>query len=326
MVSTNNHFDELETVFNSYHIPSRYLPHRNVYFTPLQDPAYVLKPLKVGAIRAYLTGKLLAEHELYEGIPHLIKPESGAYYLWRYGNRYLMTKKFPGRIADYHSIMDLKAAIIAMSGFHRFSRKVLEANPRQWAMLQFNPQLTWRKCIEEMETCREMAIRLRNDSFSRQYLQIWHCFYEMAFQVLQVLPSVRTAETQKTICYHDWAFHNVIIESGKAYLIDFDDMIVDHPIHDRVNLISRYLRLHHWSTHALFKALWNFDRFYHWQNGDLKLLRLYLTFPYEYWILGRQYYIEKQPWSRRYFQEQWQRKINYYNERRKVLSLIENME
>lgn len=319
------HFNEIETVFNSYRIPSQYRTHHSVYFTPLQDPAYVLKPLKVGTVRAYLIGKLLTEQELYPIIPRLIKPDSGGYYLWHKGNRYLVTEKLSGLVADYHSVTDFKAAVIAMSSFHRLGRKLIQSNPNQWAMLQFNPQLKWGQCLREMETCREIAIRFQDDSFSRQYLQMWHCFYEMAFQVLQTLPTIRDV-TKKTICYHDWAFHNVIIESGQAHLIDFDDMIVEHSIHDRVNLISRYLRLHHWSIAALLKSLWNFDRFYHWQKGELKLLRLYLGFPYEYWILGRQYYIEKQPWSRRYYQEQWQRKISYHNERLKVLNLIENME
>jgi hypothetical protein len=317
--------DEIAMVLHSYHLPPRYGTHRSVYFASAREQNYVLKPLKVGAARALLTAKLLEKRELCPMIPRLIKPESGRYYLWCNGNRYLAMEKIPGRVADYCSNADFQTAIIAMSDFHRFGRQLLQMNPGQWSVLQFNPQLQWKQCLHEMEICREIAIRFQDDAFSRQYLQMWHCFYETAFEVLQTFPSWFD-RTQSTICYHDWAYHNVIIESNRAYLFDFDLMLVDHSIHDRVNLISRYLRLRRWSVAALMQALWNFDRFYHWQKGELKLLRFYLAFPYEFWMLGRQYYIEKQPWSRRYYQDQWQRKISYQHERNKILNLLKQME
>lgn len=325
MAATNKYLDEIEKVLDFYHIPPHYLTHRSVYLAPLRDPGYVLKPLKVGAARAYLIGLLLSKQELCPIIPRLVKPESGGYYLWQRGNRYLLTEQLKGRVADYHSTPDLKAAIIAMSSFHRFGRGLLDSQAERWAILKFNPEHEWRKRLREMEICREVAIRFQDDPFSRQYLQMWHQFYELAFRTLQSFPTWDVS-TQNTICYHDWAFHNVIIDYGKAYLIDFDYLIVDHVVHDRANLISRYLRLNQWSVASLMKALWNFDRFYHWKKGELKLLGLYLTFPYEYWMLGRQYYIEKQPWSRRYYQEQWERKIGFHEARLKVLNIIDNME
>ena len=325
MAAVNKYLDEIETILEYYHIPPHYLAERSVYLAPLQKPAFVLKPLKVGAARAYLTGKLLAQQESCPIIPGLIRPDSGGYYLWRAGNRYLVTEKLPGRVADYYSDADLKAAVIAMAIFHRFGRGLLDFEPGQWSMLEFNPGAEWRGRLREMEICREIALHFPDDPFSRQYLRCWRRLYELAFRSIWGL-SRRNITEPKTICYHDWAFHNVIIDQGQARLIDFDDMIVDHPVHDRANLISRYLRLYQWSTKALFQVLWKFDQYYHWKKGELKLLGLYLTFPYEYWMLGRQYYIEKQPWSRSYFQEQWHRKIGFYKERLKVLKLIDAIE
>jgi CotS family spore coat protein len=325
MAVVNKQLNEIESVFDSYHISPHYRQFGSVFLAPSREPVFVLKPLKVGTVRAYLTGELLSQQELCPIIPHIVKTATGAYYRWQHGNRYLVTEKIPGRVADYHSDRDFKAAIIAMSSFHRFAGRVLQSNPKRWAILQFHPKFQWPKRIREMEICRERAIRFRDDPFSRQYLQMWHCFYELAFRVIQTLPR-ESPVAAPTICYHDWAFHNVLIQNGQAHLIDFDDMIVDHSIHDRVNLISRYLRLHQWANSALLKALWNFDRYYQWQKGELKLLGLYLAFPYEYWMLGRQYYIEKQPWSRSLYQEQWQRKISFFEERLKILDLIESME
>jgi len=74
------------------------------------------------------------------------------------------------------------------------------------------------------------------------------------------------------------------------------------------------------------KALWNFDRFYPWKIGELRKFRIYLTFPYEYWMLGRQYFLERQPWSTRYFIDQWHRKVSGFEKRIKILELIECFE
>jgi CotS family spore coat protein len=329
-MAANQYLDEVQEVLKTFHLAPDYQTHGSVFFTPLGEPSFVLKPLRIGAIRSYLTGKLLAEEALFGLVPRLVKTESGGYYQWERGNRYLLTEKLSGRVADYNSTKDLKVAIITMANFHRICHKIIQLEPNKWVFIRFNPLERWRKCLEEMVICRERAIRRANarcqeDFFSRQYIQMWHQFYEMAFQVLQELPN-QSVSMGETICYHDWAFHNVIIQGDKAYLIDFDDMIIDHSIHDRVNLISRYLRLFHWSPRALLKILWLFDHFYSWQKGELQLLRLYLTFPYEYWMLGRQYYIEKQPWSLRYYRDQWQRKVSFHSERLKILDLIKNME
>ncbi len=309
----------IQSILESFQVKSPYRPYRSVYLVE-KEPGYVLKPLNVGAARAYLTGLLLSNHDKCPIISRLIQPKTGGYYLWNHGNRYLLMEKIEGRAADYMEINDLKATIAGMKDFHQFSRLLLDEKCRLWPLLKFDPVAEWLKRLFEMEICREIAIRSQNDSFSRQYLKIWHKFYDLAFQAIQTIQRVSSGEV--TICYHDWAYHNVIIRQGKAHLIDFDYMLIDNPVHDRVNLISRYLRLHQWSVNSLLRILWNFDHLYPWRKEDLKLLIIYLTFPYDYWILGRQYFLEKQPWSKKYFQDQWNRKISYHQERLKALDVL----
>ncbi|MGE5583678.1 MAG: hypothetical protein ACM3X9_14255 [Bacillota bacterium] len=324
MNATNSSGNEIEKIFELYRIPPDYLRHRSVYVSN-REPGFILKPLTIGTVRAFLTGSLLTEGEECPLIPKLLKSPAGGFYFWRRGNRYLFMEKLPGREADYFLTEDLKAAVMAMACFHRFSRKLLAAAANRWSLVRFSPGSEWLKRLREMEVCRERAARLQEESFSRQYLQMWPQSYELAFRAIQSLPAAGR-EASDVICYHDWAFHNVLINKDRAYLIDFDYMLVDHQVHDRANLISRYLRLHQWSVNSLLKILWIFDRFYPWKRGELKLLGIYLTFPFDFWMLGRQYYLEKQHWSRNYYQDQWERKIGHYQELLRVLKIIENME
>lgn len=314
----------------------------------------VLKPLKLGAVKAFLVGELLIAGQRFFGqvtsgahqppardessgdgtiLPVLIQPPGGRNYWWSGGNRYLLTGLIQGREADYYRKSDLQAAILAMRTFHRFTHSLIAENPHRWEFLRLNLPAQWRKRLREMEICREMAVRAIyrggvNHDWCRQYLSDWPEFYEQAREVVGVLEN--PAANMKTdsenhgdvICYHDWAYHNVIIKGAQAFLIDFDDIIVDRPVHDRANLISRYLRLNSWSPASLIEILADFDRLYAWRSGELEWLWIYLAFPYEYWMLGRQYFIEKQPWSRNYYQDQWERKIACRVQRRRVLELL----
>jgi Ser/Thr protein kinase RdoA (MazF antagonist) len=169
-----------------------------------------------------------------------------------------------------------------------------------------------------------MATR-RGDDWSKRYLKLWGIFYEQACQAIEEYDTVQS-ESWKCLCYHDWAFHNLVIHNGVAFLIDFDDMLLDQAVHDKANLISRYLRLYRWDHRYLLKILWNFDRFYPWRSKELNLLRVYLTFPYDFWILGRQYFLERLPWSAYYAREQWERKIALYQARKKCLEILRTLE
>jgi CotS family spore coat protein len=296
---------------------------RSIYLVQTNDGNLVVKPMRVGSGKAALTAKLLRANEECPVLPSLVQARSGANYWWRRGNRYLITRQISGREADYFQTADLGAAIRAMAEFHHYTGKIVAAQLPGWSLLAFEPARAWAQAYLEMETCRRIAIRT-GDAWSKQYLKLWYYFSNQAAQAIREIVII-SAPTLKVICYHDWAHHNVIIGGVQAYLIDFDAMVVDRPTHDRANLVSRYLRLYGWMDQALLRLLWHFDRFYPWRCGELPLLRVYLTFPYEYWMLGRQYYLERQPWSARYFQDQWERKIAPYQARERVLELLGNI-
>lgn len=296
----------------------------NVYLINGADGAKVLKGLRIGAEQAKSIGELLTFLHGSGLTPELIRPKSGAAYFWIKGNRYFLTRYLPGREADYYQLQDFQAAIRAMALLHRLSCRFLLSRRHHHQVLKFEPGLIWQKRLREMEICRDRALRLRND-WSREYLRYWYRYWKQAIKAIEDIKE-SSYEQSEVICYHDWAFHNLLINNGEAALIDFDYMIVDHPVHDRANLIGRYLRLHQWSREALLKALWNFDRFYPWRVGELRGLRIYLTFPYEFWIWGRQYFLERQSWSDKYYRDQWRRKAAYFEERVQILELLECLE
>lgn len=295
---------------------------RSVYKLVTPGGRLIVKPLQTGSGKAWLTARLLRGNHSCPVLAGLYDPERFPHYFWGRGSRYLITREIPGREADYLQTEDLQAAIRSMHEFHRYSQRLIRDEPEPWRLVRYDPVCQWKRWYHEMERCRELAIG-RRDAWSRQYLKYWHYFGELASRAIGELENYPTVDRLEAICYHDWAHHNVILANGAAYLIDFDYMLIDHPAHDRSNLTSRYLRLHGWSSEALLRLLWDFDRYYPWRRGELKLLWIYLTFPYEYWMIGRQYYLEKQPWSLKYYGDQWKRKVASWEQREALLHLLE---
>jgi CotS family spore coat protein len=305
--------------------PARMDRCRSVYKVRTGRGSYVVKPLRIGAGKAWLTGKLLSDNGECPVLPCLVPSGDGGCYWWHKGNRYLITRQISGREADYWRIGDLGAAIRTMGIFHRYTAKIVAARQPGWKLLEFEPGRIWRQASVEMEICRGLAIRA-GDSWSKQYLKLWRYFSNQVFQARRAVAAL-PGPVVKVVCYHDWAYHNVLLDDGggRAFLIDFDAMVIDGAAHDRANLAGRYLRLRGWTKRALLQLLRQFERLYPFRRGEFDWLRVYLTFPYDYWMLGRQYYLEKQPWSAKYFQDQWQRKIAPYQARKRILELLDEI-
>ena len=86
--------------------------YRSIYIIKTSsDSIKVLKELKLGALRAFLTGELLSQGATRSFLPHLARPASGKNYTYWKGNRYLLTELLPGREADYLRDEDLITAI-----------------------------------------------------------------------------------------------------------------------------------------------------------------------------------------------------------------------
>ena len=317
--------NELQGVLEGYRLSPRaeLEPHRSVWLVDDGQNLKVLKPLKTGAVRSFLIGELLKEINEGRRVPDLIPTERGHNYLWFRGNRYFLTRWLDGREADYYRDEDLAAAIGAMRWFHESTGRLVEASSC-WEYFRFQPGREWNCYLREMEACRRLAIR-RGDGWCRQYLRLWPAYYEQAYHAIDAYRSM-VKQAGKCLCYHDWAHHNVVIREGKACLFDFDYLLMDNAVHDKANLISRYARLHHWDYQYLLKILWLFDKHYPWKKGELRLLHVYLTFPYDYWMFGRQFLIEQLPWSRRYLEEQWQRKAAWISRRNRALEILEALE
>ncbi len=127
-------------------------------------------------------------------------------------------------------------------------------------------------------------------------------------------------------CHHDLANHNFLItEEGRVYLIDFDYCIMDTRLHDLSSLIIRNMRYGIWDIGKAYDILNEYSGIYPVSGKEIEVIKAFMTFPQDFWQVGLQYYVEKQPWAIEYFIMRLSRIVNDREIREKFLKEFLNL-
>ncbi len=312
--------NELQTVVQQgYGLSAEISCCRGVYLLQTDLGELVLKRMRTGTDRSYLIGKLLEQSHSDGLLPQLISTKYGGSYFFQNGNRYLLTTKLAGREGDYLNFEDFLSALHGMRLFHATAAPLIATDPA-WQVIKFSVVALWQWRLRELLVCRRLA---QHDSseFGKQYLSRWAYFYLQASLALS-LSQLQRIQSEPRLCYHDWACHNLLLDQGRVGLFDFEYLILDVGAHDQANLLGKYLRLYSYDEVRFAQAMQALRDNYPCRAAERQLLRAYLTFPYDYWMLGRQYYLERQPWALKHYWQQWRRKIEVEPQRARVLSWL----
>lgn len=213
------------------------------------------------------------------------------------------------RECKFKNIEDLKAAIKAAADFHRASigYEIPEgAKPRifynRW-IEKFNHKCTelleFSKTIEEKE-----YMDVFDEIFAKNLAYYWHQGRE-CIELLHQSPYSKVAERSRQlaeICHHDMANHNFLkTPEDKVYMIDFDYAIMDTRLHDVASLVIRNMRHGVWDISKASMILDEYDKHYTLTREDLEVIKAFIVYPQDFWQVGLQYYVEKQPWALDYF-------------------------
>lgn len=168
--------------------------------------------------------------------------------------------------------------------------------------------LEFSKIIEDKEHIDDF-----DEIFSKHLTYYWQQAREST-SMINESPYREVSEKSERLgefCHHDLANHNFLIsEDGKVYLIDFDYCIMDTRLHDLTSLIIRNMRYGVWDIYKAYFILNEYDRVYPIDQKDLKVIKALMTFPQDFWQVGLQYYVEKQPWTIEYFLMRLNRIVN----------------
>lgn len=253
----------------------------------------------------------------------------GSYFLKLDKSYGYVCKWIDSREANYSNPVELKMCIDALCNLHV-------------ASIGFNPENVpkcrnyYGKWIEKFEKrCGEMLYfkasimsKDKKTEFDDTYLLHFTSHYKQALKAVSDLKAskyyeiIENHKSLNELCHHDTANHNFLITSDlDVYIIDFDYCILDSHLHDLASLIIRNMRHGNWNFDILNYILEVYSNKIKITDDDIYMIFCFMQFPQDFWQIGLQYYVEKQPWSEDYFMKKltrvtddWKMRFNFINE------------
>jgi CotS family spore coat protein len=229
-----------------------------------------------------------------EGVPYLIIDEE----------IYTINKWIDGGLADYDDFNDLKIVLNNLANLHKQSlgfKHYAQAEPRQ-KVLDWHERFK-EKCDYLMTFKNIIQDKEKLTLFDKLYSNNLNYYYELGMKTIRMLDYTTYNEKlgefkkQKGFCHHDLANHNVLICKNSVYFIDFDYVLVDIKHHDLASIIIRNMKDSQWNLQKAFYIIDCYSEQDKILDDDISIMKQFIRFPQDFWQVGMQYYIEKQPWD-----------------------------
>lgn len=303
---------------------------KNVYKVKVSDNFYCLKTInyEYGHFLFILSAIKHLQSRGFDRIPEIIQNKYVEEYVrFEQGYAYL-TPWINARESNYDNPFDLKNAAIKLSELHKYSRGFEITS-------DMKPRIGWFKWIDKFSERTEDIIRFKDiinektvkSEFDKLFVSEADEEIERARTAIENLcHSSYFDKMSKEIynhgfCHHDYAYHNVLMGSDKKIdIIDFDYCILDSGLHDLGSLLLRAMKNCRWSMDRAIYILDAYSSVNEIENTDIPIMSAFMEFPQDFWQVGLQYYIEKQPWEEKYFEKKL---LRYLDDRYEKEDFIE---
>jgi CotS family spore coat protein len=309
------------------------IPVRSVYRIVTDKGFFCLKRLKFPMEDMNFIFAAL-EHLKEKGFSNvfsIVKQENGDDFINFKGDKYFLTEWIDGRECDFLNPMDLDAAIEVLASLHNAAEGFDPAvcPPGRCWYGRWPENFSSR--IEEMKLIKEQVLakpeKSEIDGIYLDYVDMCIGDGEEALRILNktgYMDISGEAARKRSFIHHDFAHHNILHTfDGRIYVVDFDYCIMDIRIHDVGSLIIRNMKKSNWDMDKALGILDSYDRRNPVSNEELKVLAPFFLFPQDFWMISRQYYIEKKAWDEEDFVDKMNTKSEYTLMRRKFIEEYE---
>lgn len=214
-----------------------------------------------------------------------------------------------GRQCCYENPIDLMLAATKLAELHEKSKKF-------YVNSFMTPRTEWFKWISTFNTRINEILNFKNIIDEKKENTEFDYVYKNAIKTqLSIAESAvsNLNETEyimkmneeikyKGFCHHDYAHHNILIDSKvNVNIIDFDYCILDSHLHDISSLLIRTMKNGKWSMDKALYVLDAYNTINKIQKDDVPIMAAFMEFPQDYWQIGIQYYWENKPYGEEYF-------------------------
>jgi CotS family spore coat protein len=282
---------------------------------PIEDMDFIFKAVE------HLRGKG------FENTFKIVKQQNGDSFISFKGEKYFLTEWIDGRECDFLNPIDLDAAIEVLVSLHNSAEGYApEACPQGRCYYGKWPE-NFGKRIDEMKNIKaKVSSKQEKSNIDKTYLDYVDMCINDGEDALLMLNETgykglsEAAAKKGSFIHHDFAHHNILHTfDGRTYVVDFDYCIMDIRIHDVGSLVLRNLKKSNWDIDKALEILESYDHRNPISGVELKVLAPFFLFPQDFWMISRQYYIEKKDWEEEDYVDKMNTKSEYTLMRRKFI-------
>lgn len=300
------------------------IPLRRVYMVSTDKGEKILKKVEytceeldfIDSILNYIKNK-------FPRVMSFIKNKDGNIYTIWNGNMYCIMDLVEGKECDFCSPVDLVVASRALGELHLASegfKTNLSSKYQNGKLIdKFNRR------IQEMTFFNSIANSHESKSeFDEIFINNVDYYVQQIKKSINMLEKsyyykLCGEEDKIVICHHDLAHHNILINSGEAYFIDFDYAIIDLKIHDLCNFINKVVKNFAFDIEKAQDIIQNYCTKNTLSNREIEVLYSMLTFPDDFYSISKDYYAKRKDWYESTFLEKLKKKVGYKDEREEFL-------
>lgn len=236
------------------------------------------------------------------------------------------------READFKNPVELRLCLKTLAQFHLYSRGAEGKVPGCRSLQGKWIQRFKKRCDQLLYFKALISLKEKKSQFDVMYLRSFDIHYRQALKAIRDLEGssyLNIMENQKSLmelCHHDTANHNFLITPDcNMYMIDFDYCIQDSHLHDLASIIIRNMKYGNWSLDVLEFILEGYTAWIPVSEEELYVIFCFMEFPQDFWQIGLQYYVEKQPWEEDFFERKLNRIMGDSRDRMDFLREFEAM-
>jgi CotS family spore coat protein len=300
------------------------VPLRNVFLISTDKGRKILKKINYSQEDVnfiYLATSYIKQN--FEGIMDFVKTKDrNIYTLWK-GDMYCMLDLIEGRECEFGNPIDIKIAASALGQLHN-AGEGFKYDSKEKNILGRTQDSFIRK-LDEINFFKSLAnLHEIKSDFDAIFLENVEYYIKEIEKSLKALGSssylkLCSEEDKITICHHDLAHHNILINDEKAYFVDFDYAVIDLKVHDLSNFINKAIKNYAFDIERSNSILKNYCTYNTIDKREKEVLYAMLRFPEDFYSISKDYYARRKDWEEEVFVDRLIKKLDFKEDREEFL-------
>lgn len=291
------------------------IPIRKVYLLNTNKGSKILKKTEYSINQISFLDEALSYIEAkFDRVLKYCRAANGDFYVTWKSDTYCLLDVAPGTECQFNNIVHLEIASKELGKFHKASVGFTTKNENKNYIGKMITSLKRKQ--NELKFFKTLLTKYDEvTEFDRIVANEIDDYIEQGEKSISFLEGSAYEELCKdkdkiALCHHDLAYHNILIESDKAYFIDFDYAIVDLKVHDLCNFINKVEKSCLFDIDKAKIVINNYNSENNLTKEELGVLYALLLFPYDFYSICKSYYTRRKNYEEDVFLYKLNRKVN----------------